>query len=316
MTAFSHKSVLLKETINLLGVRPGGTYCDGTLGGGGHARAILEQSAPDGRLLGLDRDPQALAHCHQELAAFGARVTLRQSNFTALKDVLAQEGWPPLDGVLVDLGVSSHQLDSAERGFSFSNAGPLDMRMGPDAQQTAAELIASSSEAELADLIYDFGEERLSRRIARRVKEAERADELHDTAALARVVCSAMPHRPAGGRSRIHPATRTFQALRIAVNGELDALDQLLDQLFDVVRPGGRVAIIAFHSLEDRRVKQRFARLAKPQANRAHRVWGSEEDEPVRGRLLHKKAVKASEEEIANNPRARSARLRVLELLP
>ena len=300
--------------MSALAVRPGGYYADGTLGGGGHARRLLELSGPHGRLLALDRDPNAIAHSREALAEFGQRVIFRQRNFAQLPQVLAELEWPALDGVLIDLGVSSHQLDTAERGFSFSAAGPLDMRMGPDAEHSAEELIATLREADLADLIYAYGEERLSRRIARYIKVAHAEGQLRTTEDLARVVARAAGK--GGARQRIHPATRTFQALRIAVNRELDALDTFLAGVLALLRPGGRVAVIAFHSLEDRRVKTCFARWAGKLRDTAPLgPFGPAEATPPLGRLVARRAIQASPEEVADNSRARSARLRVIERL-
>ncbi|MCC6746668.1 MAG: 16S rRNA (cytosine(1402)-N(4))-methyltransferase RsmH [Deltaproteobacteria bacterium] len=306
---YRHTSVLLEETLDLLRVVPGGTYCDATLGGSGHARAILERSAPDGRLVGIDRDPAALAHGRQALASFGERVVLEQGNFADVVQILRHLGLSPVDGLLVDLGVSSHQLDTADRGFSFSAEGPLDMRMDPTQGPSAAELIATLSEAELARVIRNFGEEPASRRIARAIKRAQLGQALGSTRELARVVAGAV-----GGekRGRIHPATRTFMALRMAVNDELGCLERFLETFTEAVRPGGRVAVIAFHSLEDRAVKRRFGALASTcvcppglpicACGRVPEVT-----------LVARKAVQASESEVNENPRARSARLRVVE---
>jgi 16S rRNA (cytosine1402-N4)-methyltransferase len=305
-----HTAVMAAEAMELLAVAPGKRYCDATVGGAGHARELLERSAPDGQLVGLDRDPEALQHCREELSCYGARVTLCRGNFADLVQILTQLGMAPVDGVLVDLGVSSHQLDDARRGFSFSTDGPLDMRMDPSAP-TAAELISRLSEEELAAVIRDLGEEPSSRRIARAIKRAQERGALRGTSDLARVVSEAVGGRsPRGGK--IHPATRTFMALRLAVNEELASLDRFLDTFTEALRPGGRVAVIAFHSLEDRAVKKGLARLARPcVCPPGLPICGCGRQpvvRPLTGRPLRPSAV-----EIASNPRARSARLRAAE---
>jgi 16S rRNA (cytosine1402-N4)-methyltransferase len=276
--------------MELLAVRPGGRYVDGTVGLGGHAEELLRRSAPDGRLLALDRDPAALAHARARLAPFGDRVRFERGDF---REAPAHVGAESVDGVLVDLGVSSMQLDDASRGFSFSSEGPLDMRMDPEQETTAASLVNRLPERELADVIYRWGEEHRSRRIARAIVERRRARPFTTTTELAEVV------RRAAGRSRrpgLDPATLTFQALRIEVNRELEGLGAALEGLAGLLAPGGRLAAIAFHSLEDREVKQTFRALAS------------------RGyRLLTKKPVRPGDEETRRNPRARSARLRAIE---
>ena len=304
---------MVSEVLELLEVRAGKRYCDATVGGAGHARAILERSAPDGELVGVDRDPAALGASREALGPFGERATLCHGSFADLVEILSRLGLRPVDGVLVDLGVSSHQLDTAARGFSLALDGPLDMRMDPGEGQTAAELIASLSEAELARVLRELGEEPASRRIARAIKDAERKGALGSTRALAETVSGAVGgHRPRGGR--IHPATRTFMALRIAVNDELGALRRFLDTFSEALKPGGRVAVISFHSLEDRAVKQRFARLSRPcTCPPGLAVCACGKTPTVR--LLTRKAVRPSEEEQARNPRARSARLRAAEVL-
>jgi len=274
--------------MELLGVRPGGLWVDGTVGAGGHAAEILRRSTPGGRLLGCDRDADALQAAAETLAPFGARARLLHSDYRALPDVL--DG--PADGILLDLGISSMQLDRPERGFALSSDGPLDMRMDQRGGVTAAEVVNRLPEAELADIIYRYGEERASRRIARRIVEARRRAPLRTTQELAAVVRGAAS-RPRGGR--IDPATLTFQALRIHVNRELDRLSDALRALAACLAPNGRLAVIAFHSLEDREVKHTF------------RAQGAEGFE-----VLTKKPVRPGGAEAARNPRARSARLRVL----
>lgn len=289
---FEHVSVMLDETIAAIAPRSGGVYADATLGGGGHAEAILEQSAPDGRLVGLDRDPNALRAARERLARFGDRATCVHAEFADLARVLSDHDIAELDGLVADVGVSSPQLDDAERGFSFRDSGPLDMRMDPTRGETAKQLIARLEVEELADVIYEYGEERRSRPIARSIKNAEAAGELETTADLRRAV-----HRVMRGRSRIDHATRTFQALRIAVNRELDQLDALTKRIPDVLRDGGVACIISFHSLEDRIVKRAFRRDARMQP-------------------LTKRPQVAGDEERARNPRSRPAKLRAARRLP
>ena len=311
-----HRSVLLEPALTGLAIRPGGRYIDGTLGAGGHAAAILERSAPDGRLLGLDVDPTALALAAARLAPFGDRVMLVHANFADLAAVASRAGFAPVEGVLLDLGVSSMQLDTGERGFSFQVDAPLDMRMDPSnaLHPTAADLVNRLPERELADILFQYGEERGSRRIARRiVAERDRAPIL-TTGRLAALVQSALGGRAAGPQGRIHPATRTFQALRIAVNRELEVLPQALAGSLDVLAPGGRLAVIAFHSLEDRIVKQFIAQEIKgcicPPEIPVCQCGGQ-----PRLKAISRGAVQADAAEIAANPRARSARLRVAERL-
>jgi 16S rRNA (cytosine1402-N4)-methyltransferase len=296
-----HQPVLFNEVLEWLAPRPGGRYCDATVGLGGHARGILERSAPDGRLIGIDRDRDALALAGQSLREFGERVTLVHAPFSKMGSVLGELGAIPIDGFLVDLGVSSPQLDRGERGFSFRQSGPLDMRMDQSQGETAGELLRRVDEEELATIIRDFGEERYAGRVARAIIEARDRGELDSTGALGAIVARAMPRH----EWQKNPATRTFQALRIAVNQELVELERLLDQMADCLRPGGRLCIIAFHSLEDRIAKRRLAGLAGRDGSGA----------PARLRLLNKHVVVASQEERDSNPRSRSAKLRAAERL-
>ncbi|MCX8068855.1 MAG: 16S rRNA (cytosine(1402)-N(4))-methyltransferase RsmH [Anaerolineae bacterium] len=299
-----HIPVLVNAVLSWLQVCPGGVYIDGTVGGGGHAEAILTASAPDGRVLGLDRDPQALEFAWGRLSRFGDRVTLRHGSFAHLAALAAD--FAPADGVLLDLGLSSLQLADPERGFSFTQEGPLDMRFDPTEDvPTAADLVNTLSVKELTDVLYRYGEERQARRIAEAIVAAR---PLHTTTELARLV-----ERVVGGRrERIHPATRVFQALRIAVNRELEALEAALPQALDVLKPGGRLVVISFHSLEDRIVKQFLQRESRdclcppeiPVCVCGHRA---------RLRILTPKPVRPDEAEVAANPRARSARLRAAE---
>ena len=287
--AILHEPALLAQTLELLAVRRGGFWVDGTLGAGGHAAAILERSSPDGRLLGSDRDEDALLAAKETLARFGPRVRLVQADYRDLPGLLDEAP----DGILLDLGLSSLQLDRPERGFSMMREGPLDMRMDRRGGPTAADLVNRMPEKELADVLYRFGEERASRRIARRIVEARRRSPLRTTLELAAVVRAAA-RRPR--RGAIDPATRTFQALRIQINRELEGLGAALVALAHRLAPRGRMAVIAFHSLEDREVKQSFRALAA-----------------AGFRLLTGKPVRPAEEEVRRNPRARSARLRAIE---
>ncbi len=287
-------------------VESGAHYIDATVGGGGHAREILKASAPDGRLLGLDRDLGALQMAGEELAEFGERVILVHGSFAHLGDVAVDQGFSPADGVLFDLGLSSLQLADAERGFSFMSEGPLDMRFDPTSPgPTAADLINELSADALADLFYEFGEERQSRRIAAAVVEAR---PIHGTGELVEVIKGAVGRR----RGRLHPATLVFQALRIAVNQELSALKAALPQAVGLLRPGGRLAVIAFHSLEDRIVKRFIGRESKDcVCPRELPICTCEHTATLR--VVTRKPVYPTEEEMAENPRSRSARLRVAE---
>jgi 16S rRNA (cytosine1402-N4)-methyltransferase len=301
-----HVPVLYKEVLAWLQPRPDGRYIDATLGGGGHASGILAASAPNGRLLGLDADPEAIAFASDILRPFGERVVLRAGNARHLEAIARPLGFSQVDGVLLDLGLSSRQLADAERGFSFSQDGPLDMRLNSSQGQNAADLVNHLPETELADLLWHYGEERHSRRIARAIVAGR---PLTTTGQLADLVVQTV-----GRREKIHPATRTFQALRIAVNDELEALDQALPQARDLLRPGGRVAVIAFHSLEDRLVKRFYQResrdcLCPPEVL----VCVCEHQASLR--VLTSKPVRPTADEIARNPRSRSARLRVAERL-
>ncbi|MGD9046976.1 MAG: 16S rRNA (cytosine(1402)-N(4))-methyltransferase RsmH [Anaerolineae bacterium] len=302
--AREHIPVLFKKVLAGLRPQPGGRYIDATLGAGGHAAGILTASAPDGRLLGLDADPEAVEFAGQCLRSFGGRVILRTANFRQIETVALSLGFGQADGILMDLGLSSRQLSDPERGFSFSQDGPLDMRMDPDLETTAADLVNHLSQAHLADLLWRYGEERHSRRIARAIVAAR---PVTTTKQLADLV-----ERTVSRREKIHPATRTFQALRIAVNDELEALSQALVQASNLLRPKGRLAIIAFHSLEDRLVKRYYQQESRdclcppemPVCVCDHRATL---------RVLTRKPVRPTAEEIAQNPRSRSARLRIAE---
>ena len=334
--AFDHESVLVAEAIDQLTSRQYGVFVDGTIGGAGHASAILTR-VPDATLIGIDRDPSAVAIARQRLASFGSRAVvihgrygdlaehLRDLNAGQLSEAVNLSGTPTellssagedvglaLSGLLLDLGVSSPQLDHGERGFSFSKVGPLDMRMDPTRGQTALELIKSSDAEMLGEMIVELGEERHGKRVARLIKQAVDDDQVRTTTDLAAVIARGIP-TVEQRKSRIHPATRTFQALRIAVNAELTELERLLAVFPDLLAPGGRCAIISFHSLEDRLVKNRFRDLAWTTSLPRHLAeQAGERVDPVVA-LVTRKAVFASDAEISRNPRARSARLRVCE---
>jgi len=304
-----HAPVMLSETIDLLQCRPGGIFVDATIGLAGHAGAILKNIRPDGLLIGLDRDSESLAIARSRLKPDEKNIRLFHANFKNLPLILNNLGLKTLDGILADLGVSAYQLLAADRGFSFQSDALLDMRMDRSQRLTASDLVNGLPEEELADLILRFGEEPRARRIASSIVRARQKGPVTRCAQLADVIA-----RAAGGRAsrRTHPATRTFQALRIAVNQELEGLEEFMREALTFLRPGGRLAVIAFHSLEDRIVKRSFRMLA------GHCVCGRRPPlctcprNPV-GRLVRTRAVKPGAAEVAVNPRARSARLRVLE---
>jgi len=300
-----HFPVLYQEIINVLQPRSGGRYVDGTLGAGGHAFGILESSRPEGHLLGLDVDPQALTLAVQKLSPFGERVKLVQASYETLKDQLSAISWQRVDGILLDLGVSSMQLDTPERGFSFLVDAPLDMRFDPYAPFSAKDLINSYSEQDLAEIIYRYGEEKHARQIARKIVQNR---PINTTLELANLIVGI-----AGGqRSKLHPATRTFQAIRIAVNNELQALQNTLPQAIEVLESGGRLAVISFHSLEDRIVKQYFRQEGRdcicpprtPICTCGHHATIKE---------ITRQPIRPQSSEIMKNPRSRSARLRVVQ---
>jgi 16S rRNA (cytosine1402-N4)-methyltransferase len=310
----AHRPVLYQEILHALQPVPGGHYVDGTLGAGGHAWGVLDASRPDGRLLGLDVDPQALSLARERLSEFGERAVLRQASYLSMAEHLAALGWPPVDGVVLDLGLSSMQLDTPERGFSFQADAPLDMRFDPTNPTTAADLLNDLPEEELARILYEYGEEPRSRALARRIV---RERPVRSTQQLAAIVLSVLGGGRKGRGERghtVHPATRTFQALRIAVNGELQAVEQALPLAHSVLKPGGRLAIIAFHSLEDRLVKQYFRRESsdclcpprQPVCTCGHKATLRE---------ITRKPLSPQEAEVQENPRARSARLRVAEII-
>lgn len=308
MNGFEHTPVLLPAVLEWLQPRPSGIYVDATLGGGGHASVLLERAQPNGMLLGIDADPAALATVRQRWQDRfdAASYRLLHSPFERLAELAAEVGITHADGILLDLGVSSHQLDTAQRGFSFQHDAPLDMRLDPTQGATAAELIATMSETDLANVIYQYGEERMSRRIARRIVEQRTQQPITTTRELATLVAQAVGRRGTQRGSRqIHPATRTFQALRVAVNRELEQLERVLPQAVALLAPGGRLAVISFHSLEDRIVKQFY----RDQSG----YDDPDELRPRRLRVLTRKPIVADAAEQEANPRSRSAKLRVAE---
>jgi 16S rRNA (cytosine1402-N4)-methyltransferase len=288
-----HVPVMLKETMDFLNVRRDGIYIDATVGDGGHAEAILGVLT-SGKLLGIDCDPSMAARARERLASFGENVMIREGNFAAIQALHAGSGFPPADGMLADLGISSVQLEDASRGLSFERSGLLDMRLDPQNPETAAAIVNQSREHELADLIFRLGEERYSRRIARAIVKAR---PIQTTTSLAQVVQRAIPSRAGLHQLHLHPATRTFLALRLAVNQELENLGRFLAQAVSVLAPRGRLVILSFHSLEDRMVKQAF------------RSW--QRDGAVQ--ILTRKVVRPSADEVRRNPRSRSAKLRAAE---
>ncbi len=308
MTDRIHIPVMLTEVLDGLALRPDGIYVDGTLGLGGHSFEILKATAPTGKLVGFDRDQQAIGHAAEHLTPYQDRAQLVHASYIEMRAQLARLEIPAVDGILLDLGLSSLQLDRPERGFSFREAGPLDMRFDMTAALTAADIVNTWDEEELANLIYHYGEERASRRIAKTIVNNR---PISTTKALAEVVATAIPPKMRR-KLKIHPATRTFQALRIAVNSELNAVETVIPEALDLLAPGGRLAIISFHSLEDRLVKVAFREAAKDC------VCPDEQLLCVCGhspqiKLITRKPLKATAEEIAQNPRSRSAKLRIAE---
>lgn len=299
-----HIPVLYHEVLALMQPQANGCFLDGTLGAGGHTAGILDASAPNGRVLAFDRDPDAIAYARQRLASYGERVTYVNASYAEMASQAPEKGFSQFDGILLDLGLSSRQLDDGQRGFSFMRDGPLDMRFDPTQGPTAADLINQWDEAALADIFWRYGEEKLSRRYARLIT-ANRP--IHTTGQLAGLIAGQVQRR-----GRLHPATKIFQALRIATNQELEAVERGIPMAVELLKPGGRLAVISFHSLEDRFVKQLFRRLSQDC------VCPPEQpicvcDAQAVVRRVTRKAVQASEVEISENPRSRSARLRVAE---
>ena len=305
---FAHVSVLVREVIEFLRPASGKRYLDGTLGGGGHSEQILIGSDPDGQVLGLDRDDEALASAQQRLSRFGSRLIARQKSFAEAQEILAELGWRAVDGAILDLGVSSHQIDSPERGFSFRSAARLDMRMDRRQDLDADRIVNTYGEAELERILRDYGEEPQARRIARAIVAERKIKKFATTDELAAFVVRIKRTR----QRDHHPATQLFQALRITVNQELRELERFLDNGYETLRPQGRMAIISFHSLEDRLVKTAFRKwsracLCPPRILRCQCGWNQ------KVKLLTKKPIVPSPSEIDANPRARSAKLRVVE---
>jgi len=294
-----HIPVLLNETLEFLALKPGHNCIDMTLGLGGHARAILDATSPSGRLLGLDRDCKSIKIASNNLEEYGDRICFEKTSFSNSLEAAEKNNFNQVDAVLFDLGVSSWQLDNQDRGFSFSEDGPLDMRMDSAAEITAADIINSFNERELAYIIYKYGDERLSRQISKEICEKRKVSKINTTSELAKLV-SGVYFRKGWKRSRVHPATKTFQALRIVVNNEFYELEKGLEDGFELLKPGGRMVVISFHSGEDRIVKLFFRMLSR---------------EKKEAQLLTKKPVVASFEERKENPRARSAKLRALTKL-
>ncbi|MEH6355767.1 MAG: 16S rRNA (cytosine(1402)-N(4))-methyltransferase RsmH [Marinobacter sp.] len=304
--SFSHRSVLLDSAVDLLLTDSGGRYVDATFGRGGHSRMILERLAENGALLGIDKDPQAIDEA-RALEAADSRFNAFHGSFADLGQALEQAQWPQVEGVLMDLGVSSPQLDDASRGFSFMRQGPLDMRMNPQQAPSAAEWLASADEKVIADVIFKYGEERFSRRVARLIVERRAESPITTTLELAELAAKAIPKK----EKHKHPATRTFQAIRIFINRELEDLELGLKAAAAKLAPGGRLVVISFHSLEDRLVKRFMRDLARgPQMPKGIPVTAAEESSAYR---LIGKASKAATDEVSDNVRARSAVMRVLE---
>lgn len=308
---FSHTSVLLYETVDSLNIRPDGIYVDGTLGGGGHASLVLSRLGEQGRLIGLDQDADAIAAAGERLKEYGDRVTVIRTNYENIKDALASQGISGADGIYLDLGVSSYQLDTADRGFTYrEDDAPLDMRMDQRNTQTAKDIVNGYSEMELYRIIRDYGEDRFAKNIAKHIVKARQEKEIETAGELTEIIKAAIPAkvRATGG----HPSKRTFQAIRIELNRELQVLEQSIDTMIDLLNPGGRLSIITFHSLEDRIVKNKFRENENPCI--------CPPEFPVcmcgrksKGRVVTRKPVLPSEEELASNKRSKSAKLRVFE---
>ena len=307
---FGHKSVLLDETIESLDIKPDGIYVDGTLGGGGHASEVCRRLGDKGRFIGIDQDADAIAAASERLKEFGDKVTIVRSNYENIDEVLKELGISQVDGIYLDLGVSSWQLDERSRGFTYREDAPLDMRMDQRKSRTAADIVNTYSEEDLTRIIRDYGEDRFARNIAKHIVRERERDPIVTTGRLAEIIKGAIPAkvRATGG----HPAKRTFQAIRIELNGELTVLEESIDGMIDLLNPGGRLSIITFHSLEDRIVKNRFRLNEHP--------CTCPPDFPVcvcgkksKGRVVTRKPILPSEEEMRENSRSKSAKLRVFE---
>lgn len=309
---FTHITVLKEEAVDGLAIKPDGVYVDCTLGGAGHSSLIASRLGESGKLIAFDQDDAALAHAKEMLAPFGEKVVLVRSNFRRLKEALQPLGVSAVDGVLFDLGVSSPQLDEAERGFSYQHDAPLDMRMDRSGAVSAYDVVNEWPEGEIARILFRYGEEKFAKRIAREIAEARRSAPIRTTSELAELVKAGIP--AAARRSGGHPAKRSFQAIRIAVNDELAAFEEALEQAIDCVKPGGRIAVITFHSLEDRICKTTFAaRLGKCICPPDFPVCGCGAKGELK--LVNRKPIEATEAELERNARARSAKLRIAEKL-
>lgn len=312
MSGFDHIPVMKEEVIALLKPERGGIFVDGTLGGGGHAEAVLDRLPRDGKLYGIDRDEDAIDAAGARLARFGEKFTAVRGNFFAMKELLGAAGVEKVDGILLDLGVSSHQLDEAERGFSYMEDAPLDMRMDRSSLVSAYDVVNGYSSEELFILIKNYGEERYASRIANAIVRERTKKPIERTLELSDIIRRAMP--AAARREAQHPAKRTFQAIRIEVNGELAGLGEALVSAHDMLGPGGVMAVITFHSLEDRTVKQTFRRFENPCTCDPHAPVCTCGKTPS-ARILTKKPVTPGEAELETNPRSRSAKLRAIEKL-
>jgi 16S rRNA (cytosine1402-N4)-methyltransferase len=307
---FKHISVLLDETIENLDVKPDGIYVDGTLGGAGHAYEVCKKLSDKGKFIGIDQDEEAIAVSAKRLEEFGKKVTVVKSNYVHMKQVLEEQGIQKVDGIVLDLGVSSYQLDNSERGFSYMEDAPLDMRMDREQPITAKDIVNRYPEAELVRIIRDYGEERFAKSIARNIVKERERKELETTGELVDIIRSSMPAKARNGKG--HPAKRTFQAIRIECNQELEVLREALDDMVDMLNEDGRICIITFHSLEDRMVKTSFRKAENP--------CTCPPDFPVcicgkkpKGKVITRKPILPSEEEMERNPRSKSAKLRVLK---
>lgn len=307
---FKHVSVLLDETIENLDIKPDGIYVDGTLGGAGHAREVCKRLGENGRFIGIDQDEEAIAVSKKRLEEFGEKVTIVKNNYVHMKQVLQAQGIDKVDGIVLDLGVSSYQLDNAERGFSYMEDAPLDMRMDREQPITAKDIVNRYPEAELVRIIKDYGEERYARNIARNILREREKKEIETTGQLVDIIRSSMPAKVRNGKG--HPAKRTFQAIRIECNQELEVLREALDDMIELLNEGGRLCIITFHSLEDRMVKNSFRKAEQP--------CTCPPDFPVcvcgkksKGKVVTRKPILPSEEEIKENSRSKSAKLRVFK---
>ncbi len=311
---YQHVSVMRDEAVSMLTCAPGKTIVDCTLGGAGHAHGILEKILPDGILVGIDQDAKAVEAARRTLEAYASNIYLVHDNFVNLPNILARINISAVDGILVDLGLSLYQIKSSGRGFTFSGDEPLDMRMNTDHGETAASLVNESSQDELERIFREYGEERWARRIAAKIVEKRSHSDIVTTGELVGIIDDAVP-RAAAAKSRIHPATRVFMALRIAVNRELEVLDAFLDSAVELLSPGGRICIIAFHSLEDRIVKHRFRDMAqKCKCSKELPVCVCTHKPKLK--LIRRKPVRPSAAEVGENPMARSAVMRVAEKLP